>query len=48
MLRDVRTLDRKIEDLNGRIEAEVVASGTALTKIFGVGPILAARIIGTG
>ncbi|HZB09248.1 MAG TPA: hypothetical protein VE525_09080 [Rubrobacter sp.] len=48
VLRDVRTLDRKIEDLNGRIEAEVEASGTALTKIFGVGPILAARIIGTG
>jgi transposase len=47
ILRDVRTLDRKIADLNGRIEAEVEASGTALTEIFGVGPILAARIIGT-
>ena len=47
MLRDVRTLDRKIADLNGRIEAEVEASGTTLTEIFGVGPILAARIIGT-
>jgi transposase len=47
VLRDVRTLDRKIADLNGRIEAEVEASGTTLTEIFGVGPILAARIIGT-
>jgi transposase len=47
ILRDVRTLDRKIADLNGRIEAEVEASGTTLTEIFGVGPILAARIIGT-
>jgi len=47
VLRDVRTLDRKIADLNGRIEAEVQASGTTLTEIFGVGPILAARIIGT-
>src|SRR5215216_5648736 len=47
ILRDVRTLDRKIADLNGRIEAEVEASGTALTQIFGIGPILAARIIGT-
>jgi transposase len=47
VLRDVRTLDRKIADLNGRIEAEVEASGTTLTQIFGVGPILAARIIGT-
>jgi transposase len=47
VLRDVRTLDRKIADLNGRIEAEVEASGSTLTQIFGVGPILAARIIGT-
>ena len=47
VLRDVRTLDRKIADLNGLIEAEVEASGTTLTEIFGVGPILAARIIGT-
>jgi transposase len=47
VLRDVRTLDRKIADLNERIGAEVEASGTILTEIFGVGPILAARIIGT-
>jgi transposase len=46
-LRDVRTLDRKIADLDGRIEAEVEASGTTLTEISGVGPILAARILGT-
>jgi transposase len=31
MLREVRTLDRKIADLNERIEAEVEASGTTLT-----------------
>jgi transposase len=47
ILRDIRTLDRKIADLNGRIEAEVEASGTTLTDIFGKGPILAAKIIGT-
>jgi transposase len=47
VLRDVRTLDRKIADLDERIEAKVEASGTTLTEIFGVGPILAARIIGT-
>src|SRR5215213_10200989 len=47
VLRDIRTLDRKIADLNERIEAEVEAFGTTLTEIFGVGPILAARIIGT-
>jgi transposase len=46
-LRDIRTLDRKIADLNRRIEAEVEASGTTLTQIFGVGPILAATILGT-
>ena len=32
---------------NECIEAEVEASGTTLTEIFGIGPILAARIIGT-
>jgi len=47
VLRDIRTLDRKIADLNERIEAEVEASGTALTEIFGIGPILAATIVGT-
>jgi transposase len=47
VLPDVRTLNRKIADLNARIEAEVEASGTTLTEIFGIGPILAARIIGT-
>jgi len=46
ILRDVRTLDTKIADLDERIEAEVEASGTTLTEIFGVGPILAATIIG--
>jgi transposase len=47
ILRDVRTLDRKIADLSRRIEAEVEVSGTTLTEIFGVGPILAATILGT-
>ena len=43
----VRTLDRKFADLDGRMQAEVEASGTTLTEIFGIGSILAARIIGT-
>jgi transposase len=47
VLRDVRTLDRKIADLDGRIEAEVETSGTTLTEIFGIGSILAARIVGS-
>jgi transposase len=47
ILRDVRALERKISDLDGRIEAEVEASDTSLTEIFGIGSILAAKIIGT-
>jgi transposase len=47
ILRDIRTLERKVADLDGRIEAEVEACGTTLTEVFGVGPILAAKIIGT-
>jgi transposase len=35
----IRALERKIADLNERIEAEVEASGTGLIEIFGVGPI---------
>jgi transposase len=46
IMRDVRALERKIADLDGRIEAEVEASATSLIEIFGMGPILAAKIIG--
>jgi hypothetical protein len=31
ILRDIRTLDRKMADLNERIESEVEAWGTTLT-----------------
>jgi transposase len=47
ILRDIRTLERKIANLNKQIEAEVEASGTSLTEIFGMGCILAAKIMGT-
>src|SRR3712207_2607332 len=46
-MRDARALERKIADLDGRIEAEGEAYGTTLTDIFGMGPILAAKVIGT-
>jgi transposase len=46
VVRDVRALDRRIAELDERIRAEVEASGTMLTEIFGVGPILAAKIVG--
>jgi transposase len=38
ILRDLRTLERKVADLNGRIESEVEASDTTLTQIFGHRP----------
>lgn len=46
LVRDVRALDRKIAGLGAEIREEVQRSGTSLTEIFGVGPILAAKIIG--
>src|SRR5215211_1530561 len=46
VVRDVRALDRRIAQLDKRIAVEVEASGTTLTGIFGVGPILAAKIVG--
>lgn len=46
VVRDVRALDRRIAELDERIEAKVEASGTTLTEVFGVGPILAAKIVG--
>jgi transposase len=46
VVRDVRALDRRIAELDKRIRVEVEASGTTLTEIFGVGPILAAKIVG--
>jgi transposase len=46
LVTDVRALNRRIADLDERIEVEVEASGTTLTEVFGVGPILAAKIVG--
>jgi transposase len=39
-------LDRKVASLDECIREEVEASGTTLTEVFGVGSILAAKIIG--
>ncbi len=41
VVRDVRALDRLIAELDERVRVEVEASGTMLTEIFGVAPILA-------
>jgi transposase len=46
LVRDVRRLDRLVCELEQRIREALRESGTSLTKIFGIGPLLAAKIIG--
>jgi transposase len=46
LLRDVRSLDRRISDLDHRIQATLKDSPTKLTEVFGIGSVLAAKIIG--
>jgi len=43
---DLRRIDEQMRDTRARIAAEVTASKTTLTEIFGVGPIVAATVIG--
>jgi transposase len=43
---DVRALDRRLVELERRIAAAVAAQATSLTELYGVGPIIAARILG--
>jgi transposase len=45
-VRDVRGLNRRIVRLEEQIREEVEASGTTLSGDFGVGPVLAAKIVG--
>jgi transposase len=46
LLGDVRRLDQQLAAISERITAAVDASGTSVTDIYGVGPILAAIILG--
>jgi transposase len=46
LLDEVRLADAKLKRSKTRITAAVAASGTSLTDIYGVGPIIAALIIG--
>lgn len=46
LITDLRRLDRQISELERRVRAAVKEATTTLTKLFGVGPILAAKIIG--
>ena len=43
---DIRRLDAQLRDTSKKLAAAVKASGTSLTGIFGVGPVIAGTVIG--
>jgi transposase len=44
-LADIRALDARLKYIGGQIAALVTASGTTLTSLFGIGPVIAGRIL---
>jgi transposase len=44
-LADIRALDARLKDLTGQITALVAESGTTLTSLYGIGPLIAGRIL---
>ena len=44
-LGDVRSLDRRIKQLEVQLQQSVAATGTTLLGLFGVGPVIAARLL---
>ena len=46
LLSDIRHLDARRRDARTKLAAAVKASGTSLTEVFGVGPVIAATVIG--
>ena len=46
LIADVRDLDRRIADVEKRIKAAVAQSKSNLVGLFGVGPVLAAKLLG--
>ena len=44
-LADIRSLDARLKYIGGQISALVTASGTTLTSLFGIGPVIAGRIL---
>ena len=46
LLDDVRRLDIQLKESHRRIRVAIKASGTSLTELYGVGPIIAATLIG--
>jgi transposase len=43
---DLRRIDAQLRDTRKRLTAAVRASGTTVTEVFGVGPVIAATVIG--
>ena len=46
LLADIRHLDAQRREARKKLAAAVTASGTSLTEVFGVGPVIAAAVIG--
>src|ERR1017187_10573504 len=46
LLADVRHLDGQLAESKQRIKVAVSASGTSLTEVFGIGPVIACSLIG--
>ena len=46
LLADIRRLDEQLKASHKRIRTAVVASATTVTDLFGIGPIIAAELIG--
>lgn len=46
LVQDVRLLDRRISAVEERIQTAVTASKTSLTTLHGIGPVLAAKLLG--
>jgi transposase len=46
LLDDLRRLDRQSREVHKRLASLVAASGTTTTEIFGVGPVVAATVVG--
>jgi transposase len=46
LLDDIRRLDAQLKASHKRIKEAVKASGTSVTEIYGIGPMIAAELIG--
>jgi transposase len=46
LLDDLRCIDARIREIRKKLAVAVAAAGTSLTRLFGVGPVIAAAVIG--